>query len=60
VSGVDVPVVEEPRRAGDPASIVARADRVREVLGWRPAHADLGEIVGAALAWERYLTTRNR
>ena len=60
VSGVDFPVTEEPRRAGDPASIVARADRVREVLGWVPAHEDLSEIVGAALAWERYLATRNR
>jgi len=30
------------------------------VLGWRPAHEDLNEIVGAALDWERYLATRNR
>lgn len=60
VSGVDFKVVEEPRRAGDPASIVARADKVRQVLGWKPAHEDLTEIVGAALDWERYLATRNR
>ncbi len=60
VSGVDFRVTEEPRRPGDPASIVARADRVREVLGWVPAHEDLSEIVGAALTWERYLATRNR
>lgn len=60
VSGVDFPVIEEPRRAGDPASIVARAEKIRKVLGWRPAHEDLNEIVGAALDWERYLATRNR
>ena len=60
VSGVDFKVVEEPRRAGDPASIVARADKVRQVLGWQPAHDDLTEIVEAALEWERYLATRNR
>ncbi|MDB5538813.1 MAG: UDP-glucose 4-epimerase [Devosia sp.] len=60
VSGVDFKVVEEPRRAGDPASIVARADRVRQVLGWQPAHEDLTKIVSAALNWERYLATRNR
>jgi UDP-glucose 4-epimerase len=60
VSGVDFKVVEEPRRAGDPASIVARADKVRQVLGWKPAHDDLKEIVDAALTWERYLATRNR
>jgi UDP-glucose 4-epimerase len=60
VAGVDFRVVEGPRRAGDPAAIVARADKVRQVLGWEPAHADLDEIVTAALAWERYLVTRNR
>jgi UDP-glucose 4-epimerase len=60
VSGVDFKVVEEPRRAGDPASIVARADKIRQVLGWKPAHEDLTEIVDAALNWERYLATRNR
>ena len=60
VSGVDFKVVEEPRRAGDPASIVARAEKVRQLLGWKPAHDDLKEIVDAALTWERYLATRNR
>ena len=60
VSGVDFRVTEEARRAGDPASIVARAEKVREVLGWTPAHDDLTEIVDAALGWERYLATRNR
>jgi UDP-glucose 4-epimerase len=60
VSGIDFEVIEGPRRAGDPASIVARADKVREVLGWTPAHDGLEEIVDAALAWERYLVTRNR
>lgn len=60
VSGVDFRVVEEPRRAGDPASIVAKADKVRQVLGWKPAHDDLTEIVTAAMNWERYLATRNR
>jgi UDP-glucose 4-epimerase len=60
VSGVDFRVVEEPRRPGDPASVVARADKVRQVLGWKPAHDDLNEIVAAAMTWERYLATRNR
>lgn len=60
VSGVDFAVREGPRRAGDPASVVARADKVREMLGWVPAHADLEEIVTAAYEWERYLATRNR
>ena len=36
VSGVDFPVVVSGRRAGDPAAIVAKADRARSVLGWKP------------------------
>jgi len=60
VSGVDFAVIEEPRRAGDPAAYVARADKVRDVLGWTPAHDTLEEIVTHALTWERYLATRNR
>jgi UDP-glucose 4-epimerase len=59
VSGVDFKVVEEPRRAGDAASVVAQAKLVREVLGWKPAHDSLPEIVDAALEWERYLMRRN-
>ncbi len=60
VSGVDFPVIEGPRRAGDPAAVVAKADRVRDILGWTPAHADLTEIVTHAYEWERHLATRNR
>jgi UDP-glucose 4-epimerase len=59
VSGIDFSVEEGPRRAGDPAAIVARADKVREVLGWQPEHEDLDEIVTTALDWERYLMRRN-
>ncbi len=58
VSGVDFPVKLSPRRAGDPAAIVAKADRIRKELGWVPQHDDLEEIVGQALAWERHLAER--
>jgi UDP-glucose 4-epimerase len=58
VSGVDFEVRLSPRRPGDPAAIVARADRVRERLGWRPAFDDLDQIVAQALAWERHLIAR--
>lgn len=60
VSGVDFEVHMGPRRPGDPASIVAGADRIREQLGWVPQYDDLEGIVQNALDWERYLTTRNR
>lgn len=60
VSGVSFDVREGPRRAGDPAAVVAAATQVRELLGWAPAHDDLREIVQSAFDWERYLATRNR
>ena len=55
VSGVDFPVEIGPRRAGDPAVIVARAERAREILGWKPQRDDLEAIVAQALDWERRL-----
>jgi len=45
-----------PRRAGDPAAIVAGAKFVRDELGWKPEHDNLDEIVAHAYAWERGLT----
>lgn len=59
VSGVDFPVKLSPRRAGDPASLIAKADKIRDELGWRPQHDDLTEIVTQALAWEESLRKRN-
>jgi UDP-glucose 4-epimerase len=58
VSGVDFKVAIAPRRAGDPAQIVAHSERVRSELGWRPRYDDLPIIVRDALNWERELMTR--
>ena len=53
--GQPIKVVEMPRRAGDPPSLVARAQRVREVLGWVPKYDDLEVIVRSQLDWEKRL-----
>jgi UDP-glucose 4-epimerase len=58
VSGVDFRVIMSPRRPGDPAALVARADRAKSALGWRPARDNLDEIVRQALDWERRLHNR--
>ncbi|MCG6114060.1 MAG: UDP-glucose 4-epimerase GalE [Mesorhizobium sp.] len=58
VSGLEVPLQLAPRRAGDPAALIARADRIRADLKWRPRHDDLNTIVAQALAWERTLASR--
>lgn len=60
VSGKDFTVKICPRRAGDPARIVAGADKIRDRLGWVPRYDDLETIVTQALAWEDHLTKRNR
>ena len=48
----------EGRRAGDPPMLVAGNAALLETLDWRPAHDDIDEIVGHALAWERKLAGR--
>ncbi|HET9485658.1 MAG TPA: UDP-glucose 4-epimerase GalE [Xanthomonadales bacterium] len=55
VHGSPLPIVEKPRRAGDPPTLVADAGRIREVLGWKPSRDDLELIARSALAWERKL-----
>jgi UDP-glucose 4-epimerase len=59
VHGSKLNVNYGPRRAGDPAGIVAGADKAREILGWKPKHADLDFIVDSALRWEQHLMRRN-
>lgn len=53
VAGCPVPTVVAGRRDGDPARLVSHAERIRDLLGWRPSQADLDQIVASALAWER-------
>ncbi|KRV48850.1 UDP-glucose 4-epimerase [Wenjunlia vitaminophila] len=55
VTGHPVPAVTAPRRAGDPAVLVASAERARTVLGWRPRRADLADIVSDAWDFARGL-----
>ena len=53
VSGVDFPVEEVGRRAGDPDALMADNSKIKRVLGWQPDHDDLTVIVKSALNWER-------
>jgi UDP-glucose 4-epimerase len=52
VTGHDIPVIIGPKRAGDPAVLVASSERITRTLGWRPEHSSLEEIVGSAWKWE--------
>ena len=51
--GRPVPVTPAPRRAGDPAVLVADPTRFRRDYGWEPRHSDLATIVATAWAFER-------
>jgi UDP-glucose 4-epimerase len=53
VTGRKIAVIDAPRRAGDPARLVADARRAREQLGWQPQYADLDTIVAHAWRWEQ-------
>ena len=55
VSGAAVPLRELPRRAGDPATLVADAGKAAKCLGWRPRHSDLQRIVETAWNWHTSL-----
>lgn len=47
--------IMEPRRAGDPDSLISDNRRIKETLPWVPAYADLDTIIVHALQWERKL-----
>ena len=57
VSGKRLVIREEPRRPGDPPTLIAVAERIRKVLGWAPQYDDLDFIVRTSLAWEKRLLT---
>ena len=55
VAGCKLDRTMEPRRAGDPASLVSDPSRIRATVPWQPQHADLDTIIAHAMAWEQKL-----
>jgi UDP-glucose 4-epimerase len=53
VTGHPIPVIEEPRRPGDPAVLVASSKRIMEELGWQPQYGALDDIVRSAWVWHQ-------
>ncbi|HEX7046982.1 MAG TPA: UDP-glucose 4-epimerase GalE [Gammaproteobacteria bacterium] len=58
VHGAPIDIRLEDRRPGDPPTLIADASRIRSVLGWKPEHDDLEEILQSALDWEHELQRR--
>jgi UDP-glucose 4-epimerase len=55
VHGSPLTIEEGPRRAGDPPVLIAVADKIQELLGWKPRYDDLEFIVQTQLNWEKHL-----
>jgi UDP-glucose 4-epimerase len=53
VAGKKIPVVEKPRRPGDPPRLVASAEKAKTELGWKPKYPRLEQIVSTAWEWHR-------
>lgn len=60
VSGVDFRVLEEGRRPGDPACLIARAEKIRMLTRWQPAYNSLQTIVEDAWRWESRLAAKSK
>ena len=55
VSGIDFKVINAPRRQGDPARLIAKPEKIRNLTNWRPKREDLALIIKTALEWEKRL-----
>lgn len=53
VTGVEIPVLEAPRREGDPAVLVAKAEKIIKAMGWSARYSDLETIISTAWQWHR-------
>ena len=53
VTGLPIKAVEEDRRAGDPAVLIASSQKARDILGWKPEHDSLEEIIDSAWKWHK-------
>lgn len=50
-TGKDIAAKVSPRRAGDPAKLIASSAKAKEILGWNPEHEDLESIISSAWKW---------
>jgi UDP-glucose 4-epimerase len=53
VTGRDIPVVEKPRRPGDPPRLIAASEKIQGELGWRPQFQNLEAIIESAWRWHQ-------
>ena len=53
VTKIDIPVEYGERRVGDPSTLIASSECIKDVLGWKPQHSELSQIIGDAWHWHQ-------
>jgi len=53
VTGKEIPVIEKPRRCGDPPRLIATSEKIKRELGWQPQFQALDTIVTSAWKWHQ-------
>ena len=53
VTGLEIPVLDDSRREGDPDILVAKVQKIEETLGWKARHSDLETIISTAWQWHK-------
>lgn len=53
-TGEEIKVVLGERRAGDPAQLIASSEKAQRLLGWKPSHTSIEEIVKTAWGWHKH------
>jgi UDP-glucose 4-epimerase len=53
VTAKPIPIIESPRRLGDPPVLVASSDQAKQILGWNPVRSDIDNIIRTAWAWRK-------
>lgn len=53
VTGINIPVEYGERRNGDPSTLIASSDCIKDILGWNPKHSELSQIISDAWRWHR-------
>ena len=57
ITGRKIPVVEKPRRPGDPPTLIAASDKIQRELGWRPQFQQLDAIIESSWKWHQKFPT---
>ncbi|MDY3974085.1 MAG: UDP-glucose 4-epimerase GalE [Veillonella caviae] len=53
VTGIDFKVLYGERRAGDPGTLIASSQKAQQVLGWKPVHSEVKQVIGDAWNWHQ-------